>query len=316
MKHVKIPETKLNVSKICYGAAHCAFEDEEVYFKCLDCFVEYGGNFLDTANIYGKWLPHGKNSNEIMLGRWMSARKNRESIILASKAASVNLATLRDPRMSYEEITEDVEESLGALQTDYLDILWMHRDAVDKPVGEIMDILTRVHTTGKVRYFGCSNWKPDRISQALEYSKKNDLVKFIASQPQWSLAVPNESAVVDKTTCRLDEAGIKLHTQTGLTLIPFSSQASGFFTKLNKNTVSEDLMKLYGNESNMRIFKNMKKLSEKTGYTLTEISLAYLMSYDFLTIPIIGSRTPEQIKDSVSAADIRLTGEEMEFLFS
>lgn len=314
MKKVTIPKTGLTVSNICYGAAYCAFEDEDKYFKCLDCFVEKGGNFIDTANIYGKWFAHKTNSNEVMLGKWMRSRKNRGDIVLASKAAHPELATMNIPRMTYEQITSDLEESLAALQVPYVDILWLHRDAENIAVGEIMEILFSIHKSGKARYFGCSNWKPGRISEAVSYAEQKGEKGFIASQPQWSLAVPNKSGADDKTAYRMDAEGLELHRRTGLTAIPYSSQAGGFFTKYDNNTASKALLERYENKENMRVYANMKSLSGKTGYCCTEISLAYLMSHEFTVIPIIGSKTPEQISDSVSAADIRLTGEEIAFL--
>ncbi|MCL1792525.1 MAG: aldo/keto reductase [Oscillospiraceae bacterium] len=314
MKKVSIPNTDLMVSGICYGAAYCGFEDEEKYFGCLDFFVEKGGNFIDTANVYGKWLAHKKNSNEMMLGKWMQNRKNRDKIVLASKAAHPDLSAMNIPRMSREEINSDLEESLSALQTDCLDIFWLHRDAENIPVGEIMETLLEIRKSGKARYFGCSNWKPQRIEQALAYAAKKGAKGFIANQPQWSLAIPNKSDSGDKTMCRMDGEGILLHKRTGLAAIPYSSQAGGYFSKYDTGAISENLLARYKNDENMRVYKNMKKLSEKTGYSCTQISLAYLMSHGFVAIPIIGSKNPEQIGDSVSAADIRLGGDEMELL--
>ena len=112
----------------------------------------------------------------------------------------------------------------------------------------------------------------------------------------------------------MDAAGMSLHTRTGLAAVPYSSQANGFFTKYDTAKVNARLMKIYENDSNLRIFTNIKKLSSQTGYTCTEISLAFLMNHNFLTIPIIGSKTREQICDSVKAGDIRLSREEMEIL--
>jgi len=314
MKRVVIPNTDLAVSNICYGAAYCAFEDEKKYFNCLDCFIDRGGSFLDTANIYGKWLPHGTNSNEIMLGKWMRDRKNRDKITIATKAAHPELSAMHIHRMSYNEIVSDLNESLSALDTDYADILWLHRDAENLSVGDILDILSRVYETGKVRYFGCSNWKPERLTQAIAYAKTKGIKGFIANQPQWSLAEPNNFYERDITAYRMDKQGVELHIQTGLAAVPYTSQAVGFFARYSKSGVSESLLKIYDNDANMRIYNNMRILSEKTGYTYTQISLAYLISHDFLTIPIIGSKTPEQINESVSAADIRLGKEELELL--
>lgn len=314
MKKVLIPGTDLAVSNICYGAAYCGLEDEQRYFECLDCFAENGGNFIDTANIYGKWLPHKMNSNEMMLGKWMHGKKNRGDIVLASKAAHPELAAMDVPRMSRREITSDLEESLSALQTDYLDVFWLHRDAENIPVGEIMEILFEIHNSGKAKYFGCSNWKPERIAKALEYAGKKGKKGFVASQPQWSLAVPNKSAADDKTAYRMDAEGIRLHGRTGLAAVPYSSQAGGFFAKLNSGSASEGLLARYKNDENMRIYENMKELSRQTGYSCTQISLGYLMSHDFVAIPIIGSKNPAQITDSVSASEIRLGKQEMELL--
>jgi aryl-alcohol dehydrogenase-like predicted oxidoreductase len=314
MKKVTIPNTDLLVSNICYGSTHMAFEDEAKYDECLDCYYDLGGNFIDTANIYGKWLAHGKNSNEIMLGNWVEKRRVRNKIIIASKAAHPELASMDIPRMSYTEIIRDLEESLTALKTDYLDILWLHRDAENIPVETIIDMMLRIRESGKIRYFGCSNWKPERIKHAIDYAGKINVTGFIANQPQWSLAVPNASETDDKTLVRMDADGLGLHERAGLAAIPYSSQAGGFFTKYDDGAASEFLFKKYVNDDNLRVYENMKKISARTGYNCTQIALAYLLGHKFTTIPIIGSRTPEQIRGSVSASDIRLNGGDMKLL--
>ena len=310
MRKVSIKNTDLMVSQICYGAAFCDLSMQAEYEECLDYFCESGGNFLDSANIYGKWLDHGKNSHEMMIGKWLKKKGNRNSMVIASKAAHPHLATMEVHRMSHREITADLDESLSALQTDYVDILYLHRDAESVPVGEIVDILLRIQETGKIRHFACSNWKPERIEEALSYSAGKKAAGFVINQLRWSLAVPNALDGDDKTCVGMDGSGMDLHRRTGLAAAAYNSQASGFFTKYDNGEVSEGLGRRFINETNKAIYANMKRLSEKTGHNCTAISLAYLMSQGITAIPVIASRTMGQLSDSLAAANVRLGPEE------
>ena len=166
MKYKKLPGSDLNVSCICAGGmAFCDLDNLQRCIQIFDKYVEMGGNVIDTANLYGKWLPAGTNISEIEIGNWMKKRNNRSKLVLGTKGGHPHMDTMDIARLNKSDVGDDLNESLAALQTDYVDIYWMHRDDENKPVEEIIDFLSYYKNQGKIRYFGVSNWKPDVLSR-------------------------------------------------------------------------------------------------------------------------------------------------------
>ena len=158
MNHLTIPGTDLLVSPVCLGSGPfgTAVKPTDA-FAMLDAFVERGGNFLDTARIYADWIPGGQNASEKTLGAWLQANGLRNRIVLATKGAHPDLKTMHISRLSPEDIAADVAASLHYLQTDRIDLYWLHRDDTALPVGEIVDALNQQAQAGRIRYYGCSN---------------------------------------------------------------------------------------------------------------------------------------------------------------
>jgi aryl-alcohol dehydrogenase-like predicted oxidoreductase len=127
--------------------------------------------------------------SERTIGAWLRSRGVRKGVILATKGAHPDLDAMQVDRMSPEEIGSDLAESLDALQTDVVDIYWLHRDAPGVPVEEIVDALNVHVRAGRIRALGASNWRPDRIEAANAYARTHDLTGFSASQIAHSLAV-------------------------------------------------------------------------------------------------------------------------------
>jgi len=148
MEYKKILYTDLIVSSVCLGGAPFGSSiDPDKSMRLMDLFVELGGNFIDTANVYGKWLPDGRSASEETLGKWMKTRKNRGRLVVTTKGAHPDLKTMSVQRLSKEEISADVDDSLKNLQTDYIDLYWLHRDDPNRCVGEILERLRSVcHT--------------------------------------------------------------------------------------------------------------------------------------------------------------------------
>ena len=320
MRYRNINGTELKPSAICMGGGPFCVEDgREHSFKLLDTFCELGGNFVDTANIYGKWLPSATNISELTIGQWMSERGNRQKLIIGTKGAHPHLATMNISRISQKEVEADLVESLKALQTDYVDMYWLHRDDETIPVAYIIDYLNKFVKEGKIRYFGCSNWKIHRIKEANDYAAKNKIMGFVANQPMWSFAVPNEAGIIDKTTVTMGEEGLKFHKQTKIAAIPFSSQANGFYNKLdnqqNKN-LDEGIKRVYYNKENLDRFARAKKLTAELSKSLTEVTLGCLISQSFTTIPIVGCHTVEQLQDTMKAGDISFSEDIVSYLES
>jgi len=298
MKYHLIPNTSLEVSQVCYGSlAFLDPDDTDYAFRCLDYFLSRGGNFLDTANIYGKWLPHGQNTHEQLLGKWISQRKNRNDIILATKAAHPLWGDeAKSPRMKKKDVLEDLEESLAALKTDYVDILWLHMDDPGTPVPEVIDMMNSIVESGKIRFYGCSNWVAPRIKAAMEMKSPT----FIANQMYWNQSFSIAPSEDDDTNIAMNTKVYDIHKNTGLTAIPYASQARGYFTKLANGTISEEMKKGYDNEHTRTVFKTLVEKQQQTGKTISALVLEYFFEQPFLTIPIIGSRTIEQLEDSLS----------------
>lgn len=315
MKYRTIPGTDLTPSVICYGSVFFGSRiPEEETFRLLDTYVERGGNFIDTAKVYADWLPGERSASEKTIGRWLRSRGNRESIVLATKGAHPELGRMDEPRMSRESIVHDVDSSLSHLQTDRIDLYYLHRDDPATPAGEIIESLNEVIRAGKVRYIGCSNWTAARIEEANRYASERGLQGFAANQPMWSLADPNEDQMSDKTMVVMHEDGEAFHRRTGMAVVPYTSQAFGFFSGQYRRDNMPDKLKLFVNEENLRRLERVERTSARLGISQTETALGYLLSQPFPVFPIIGSRTQEQLEESLKAGDVTLDPETVRYL--
>ena len=308
-----LPNTELTVSAISLGSTGIGSTiDPAASFELLDRYAEAGGTFIDTAAVYANWLPGEKNVSEKTIGRWLSARGNRDEIVVATKGAHPDLSTMHIPRMSRAEIESDLNDSLRNLQTDVIDLYLLHRDDPSRTVEEILGILNDQVQAGKIRYFGCSNWRTPRIREAQETASAMGIDGFVVDQIRWSLAVTDPAGVADKTTVGMDDDLFAFHSETGLAAMAYSSQAGGLFQKLAGGNSS--VGSAYPLKANQRRLARIEQLAQETGLSITQIVLAYLSSQPFVTVPVVGCRTLEQLNDSLTAADTVLSAEQIDFL--
>jgi aryl-alcohol dehydrogenase-like predicted oxidoreductase len=305
----------LKVSSISLGSALFGKTiSKKEAFELMDIFQEQGGNFIDTAHIYSDWLPGDKSISEKTIGQWLKEKNNRNKLVIGTKGAHPDFSNMYVSRLSKAAVASDLEGSLRALQTDYIDLYWLHRDDEKRPVAEILEYLNEFVKAGKILSFGCSNWKAGRIAEALEYAEKNGMKAFVGNQNMWSYAEPNLDNFPDKTLVAMNEETRKLHLTTGLAAIPFSSQANGFFSKLEENNMSEQVGKLYYNEENAARFERAKKVSKNLGINISDVVLGYLISQPFVTIPVVGCRTKLQLEDSLKASDLNFDKATLQYL--
>ncbi len=318
MKLIRIPKTDLYVSSLCLGADYFGSTiSNENSFNMLDAFYESGGNFVDSALIYADWLPGEKSISEKTLALWIKSRKLRNKIILSTKGAHPFWTSMDVPRLSPAEIISDLNKSLKNLQTDYIDIYWLHRDDPTRPVGEIIETLNDQVAEGKIRYFGCSNWKAHRIIEALAYSQLHGIDCFVANQMMWSLAEPNTDLIEDKTLVPMDSEGIKLHNDTQMAAIPYSSQAKGFFVKSAKigfDSLKKGVSDVYYNVENVNRLNRAMEVAKNLSVSISGVVLAYLKCQPFTTIPVIGCKTIEQLTDTLQYSDLELDNSILKFI--
>jgi aryl-alcohol dehydrogenase-like predicted oxidoreductase len=320
MKTVNIPDTDIHPSCLCLGTNRFGTViSRQDAFALLDAFVEMGGNFIDTAHVYADWIPGSpKSASEKTIGEWLKATGNRNHMVLSTKGGHPDLTAMHIPRMAKADITQDIDESLTYLQTNVIDLYWLHRDAPSVPVGGIIETLNEQVQLGKIRAFGCSNWRIERIMAANDYASKNDLQSFAASQIWWSLAQPNRTALSDSEKLVVfGPVEEEFHRRTRLAVVAYSAQGKGFFSKLERlgpSGLSKDDYSSFFNETNTDRWPRIKRLAKKYNVPLSHIALSYLISQRFVTIPIIGCRTLGQLRDSMAATNLVLTSEDLAFL--
>jgi aryl-alcohol dehydrogenase-like predicted oxidoreductase len=321
MRYTRIPGTDLTPSVICFGTGSLGSSvDQAGSFALLDACLDHGCNFFDSAKIYADWLPNIPRSvSEKTLGEWVKARRNRSRLILATKGAHPDLNAMTVGRCSRQEIVADLDASLKSLQVDCIDLYWLHRDELTRPVGEILETLNDQVKAGKIRAFGGSNWGIPRLEEARLYAEQHHLSAFCAVQNMWNLAVIDAAAVGDATLILVDGAQRQYHQKTGLAAVPYSSQANGLFNKMMQKIHANPgslLQGMYRSPANLRRLEKAQALMVETGLTITQVVLGYLLSMPFPVFPIIGSHTLDQLADSLSAGDIQISPEQIKFLES
>ena len=317
MRYMDIPGTGLKPSAIIIGAVCAVESDTKDAFRMLDIFREAGGNIIDSANVYGKWFPAGTNNCDENIGKWLKSRKCRDSFIVVSKGGHPPLDDFNKPRLNKNDVLYDLDESLKALDTDCIDLFFLHRDDINTPVEEIIGYLNEFIKSGKIRHIGCSNWNPERIKDAQIYAAKHGLQGFSVNQLLWSMADISLDKYPAPGCCKMDKTTYEYHKSSGLPAFAYSSQANGFFKKYierDSKPVSDDLIAQYGSEDNLLKLSRAVLLSEKTGQPLSAIVLSYLTSRPFPTAAIIGPRNDEQLTDSLQAADLTLTADDISFI--
>lgn len=316
LSRIQLNNTDLQVSQICYGTNMLGTAlDQDRSAAILDKFVSLGGNFLDSARSYGDWIPDAPvGASERAIGAWLKGR-NRSDVVIATKGCMVDMrAGDWRNRVTPADLNKDLGESLSHLEIDQIDLYWLHADNPQVPVGEIVDCLIEHQQAGRIRYFGASNWSGDRVLEAQRYAGAKGHQGFAAVQPFWGLAGPNlEAAAAQGYVLYYEEGMAKAH-EAGLTMIPYSSQSRGYFTKVDaggEESLPEALKAFYLNDVNRARLAAIRSISARHGVTINEVVLAYLLCQPLQTIPIIGATRPEQLEESVKAVSLKLSPDEL-----
>ncbi|BAM01745.1 MULTISPECIES: aldo/keto reductase [Caldilinea] len=309
MNYRNLGRTGLKVSELCLGTMQWGWTaDEKTSWQVMDAFVEAGGNFIDTADIYSNWAPNNPGGvSEEIIGRWMKARNNRHQMVVATKVRGRMWEGPNGEGLSRVHILKACEDSLRRLQTDYIDLYQAHWYDAETPIEETMDAFDTLVRQGKVRYVGCSNYPAWRLMEALWASDKHHLVRYDSLQPHYNLAHRAEYERELKEVC----------LRFGLGVIPYSPLAGGFLTgKYTRDSAAdsaraESIKRRYFNEAGWRVLDAVKAVAAELGSTPTAISLAWLLAQPEMTAPIIGANSVQQLQASLAACDLNLTEEQM-----
>ena len=305
--------TNLQVAALCLGGNTFGWTtDEQTSFAVLDAYVEGGGNFIDTADVYSSWVPaHEGGESEAVLGRWMSARKNRDHIVIATKLGSRMNNDPKRQGLSRQYMLKAVEDSLQRLQTDYIDLYQAHRDDADTPLEETLATFNELVQQGKLRYIGASNYSAARLAVALQVSDQHGYARYQTLQPPYSLVNREEY-----------ERGLKqLCIGQGLGVITYSSLASGFLSgkyrpgqAMPSSPRAKGIQQRYMNEQGFRILEQVDRVAAAHNATPSQVSLAWILAQPGITAPIASATSVEQVRELLGAVSLKLTDEEMQSL--
>jgi aryl-alcohol dehydrogenase-like predicted oxidoreductase len=322
MRYHALGGMPLSPSLVCLGGGPLGSAIPcESAFELLDAFAAAGGNWVDTAHVYAAWLPDGGGVSERTIGAWIKARGVRSSFMVGTKGAHPLLSTMNISRLEPHDITQDLNQSLERLQSEYIDIYWLHRDDSTVPIGEILGILNEHLNAGRIRALGASNWTVARLQEASEYAERNHLVGFCASQIGWSLAQPNPVKSVYAGTLNMDAPTMAYHLASKLPVVAYSSQAGGFFGGKYSRASADDpvlaksgMARNYFNDINFARLERAQLLATRLGQSSNAVAVAYLTNQPFAGFAIAGCRTLEQVHDSCAAADLRLNSDDLAWL--
>ena len=326
MKFKKLGSTDLKVSLICLGTMTWGEQNtQEEGFEQMDYALDRGVNFFDTAELYAippKAKTYGKT--EEIIGNWFKLRKNRKKIILASKIAGPGLKWIRGGGSQYspESIEDALHNSLKRLQTDYIDLYqlhWPERNTnyfgdldYEHNINEkswnsfesILKTLKKFIDQGKIKYIGLSNETPWGFSKFLEIAKEQKLPRVVSVQNPYSLINRSYEIGMSEISMR-EKAG----------LLAYSPLAVGYLTgkyrnkEIPKNSRLDLFYENYPRYHNQRTYEAVDeyfKIAQKYKISLSQLSLAFVNSRDFVTSNIIGATTMEQLKENIDSIDIGL----------
>lgn len=296
--------TDILVSPLCFGGnvfGWTATADES--FALLDEYVAQGGNFIDTADAYSHWIPGntGGDSERIM-GAWLTARGNRDDLVLATKVAMLPARAGLAP----DNIRAALDQSLERLQTDYIDLYYAHQDDESVPMLDFLHAFDEVVKAGKVRYLAASNFSPARLAEALRLQKEHGLAPFIAIQDLYNL--------MERARYESELAPIVEEYQ--LSSLPYYALAKGFLTGKYRPGVDVDSARakgatVYLDERGVRVLDVLDRIAAAHGCPVGAVALAWLLTRPGVTAPVASARTPEQLADLLPMATITFTEDEL-----
>ena len=298
MKYIKAFGRSL--SAVVFGGDRIRSADPGITDEFLDGYVCRGGNFIDTARIYGM------GDCEAALGAWLVRGDNRKKVFVGTKGGHPDPSTMHKGRLDGNSLEYDIKKSLEALKTDRVDMYYLHRDDTSRPVGDILETLNGFIQQGYTDFIGASNWRADRLEEARIYAEKHGLAGFSADQPQFSLA--KQCRFPDDTLVSMDGALYAYHKKTGMACVAYSSQARGYFMKLQRNEPLSDLTRtLFDCPENRAVFEKI----QASGLDACAASLCYVTNQPFPSFAIAGFGSMAQLRNTLECVDTEINGDEV-----
>lgn len=302
-----IPRTQLDVHPLNLGGNTFGWtSDRETSFAVLDAFVAAGGNFIDTADGYSAWVEgHSGGESETILGEWMAERGIRDQLVIATKVGT------KPGREGLERANVEaaLEESLQRLQTDVIDLYYLHFDDESVAIADQVRTADSLVRSGKIRHIALSNYSPERMREWFETAQREDLTLPVAIQPHYNLLHRADYETSYGPLAREFDAAV----------FPYFSLASGVLTGKYRSVEDLEGRARQGmaasliTEDSLAVIDELARIAEARGAEITTVSLAWLRAKG-VTAPIASASRVEQLSALMAAPQLELSAEEVQAL--
>lgn len=305
----KLATTDLMVAPICLGSMQFGWTaDEETSLSVLTAAHEAGINFIDTADVYSRWIPGNPGGvSETIIGKWLSQGEGRrDQVVIATKVRGRMWEGPDGEGLSRSHILRAVEGSLKRLRIETIDLYQLHSPDAATPIEETLEALDALIRSGKVRAIGCSNFTAEQTAAALTVSADRRLAAFVSSQPHFSL--------VHRREFEDDLEGLCL--ERSIAVLPYSPLGSGFLTGKyhrgrsypagSRGSSSQRFREIEAKDEAWSTLDMVRSQAEELGCSPSQIALAWLLARPSVTSVIIGPRSLEQLADNLGAIEVRL----------
>lgn len=300
---VQLGRTDLDVFPLCLGGNVFGWTaDEKQSYAVLDAFVSAGGNFIDTANSY--LVEHGQS--ESIIGRWLSARDNREQVVVATKVGGGRGDTRN---LRPETIEGEAHASLKRLQVEQIDLYYAHFDDQETPLEESLRAFDKLVNDGVVRHVAASNYSPERLTKALELQRDNGLAEFTVLQPHYNLVERD-----------FENTLLPIAQEWDLAVLPYFALAKGFLTGKYRpggddiDSPRAEGARAYLDKGGAAVLDILDDVAANHNTTVAAVALAWLRAQPTVVAPIASARNTDQLEQILPSATVELTPAEVEKL--
>jgi len=294
MQHITLSRTGLRVSRVCLGTMTFGSQaDAEVSARILDCALDAGVNFIDTANVYSK------GGSESILGAALKGR--RDKVVLASKVGIAMGAGPDDSGLSRAALRKAIDDSLRRLQTDYLDIYYLHQPDNKVPIEETLETMEELIRAGKVRFPGTSNYSSWQVCETLWLAEKNGYTPAVVAQPMYNLLARG-----------IEQEFLPMARRLGVATVVYNPLAGGLLTGKHAGRTPAPGSRFVDN----RIYRDrywhaaffdavdqLAEIARQTERTLISLALNWLLDHTATDCLVLGATGAEQLEQSLKALD-------------
>ena len=308
MKKVTLGKTNLSVSTLCLGAMRFGARDsKEFSFQQFDYFVEQGGYFIDTANIYAHWYEGASGGeSETMLGLWLKERGNRKDVVIASKVGfaypGIEIGT------NAKQIEEECEKSLKRMGIETIDLYYAHMDDRNTPLEESLEAFYQLIRKGKVRHIGASNFRAWRIAEANAIARAEGWEEYCCVQQRYTYLRPRVGTTFGYQMAVNEDLEDFCETEP-VTMLAYSPLLTGGYVREDREINPNYL----GKDGDARLAM-LDTIAEETGWTVNQVILVWLMEHTPFTLPLISAGTMEQLRENLASAELHLSEDQLKRL--